>query len=123
MLGLQLQIDLVEGGERLADIDGLANLDQAPRDLAGNPEAHIRLDPGPDGADKAALGGFGRIMHRRDQNRTSRSDGFSGLLIAAGQRKYRKGQRCTRQEPVITRKNGTREHRTLHRLALMKSID
>ena len=73
LLGLQLQIDLVESGERLTDIDGLANFNQALGDLAGNPEAHVRLDPGPDGADKAALGGFGRVMDGSDQHRTARA--------------------------------------------------
>ncbi len=76
LLGLQLQVDLIEGGERLADIDGLADLDQALGDLAGNPEAHVGLDPGPDGADKAALRGLGPVMHGSDQDRTSAEPPF-----------------------------------------------
>ena len=59
LLGLQLQIDFIEGGERLADIDGLADLDQALGYLAGDAKAHVGLDPGLDGADKAALWGLG----------------------------------------------------------------
>ena len=58
LLGLQLQIDFIEGGQRLADIDGLADLDQAFCHLAGDPEAHVGLDPGLDGADEAALRRF-----------------------------------------------------------------
>ena len=115
LLGLQLQIDFVEGGERLADIDGLADFDQALCDLAGNPEAHVGLDPGPDGADEAALRRLGLVMHGGDQNRTARGGRFGRLFVAAGQREHRKGQRRSRQEPVIARENGTGEHRTLHR--------
>ena len=72
LLGLQFQIDLVEGGERLADIDGLADFDQALGDLAGHPKAHVGLDPGLDGADKTALRGFRLVMHGGDQNRPRR---------------------------------------------------
>ncbi len=46
LLGLQLQIDLVEGGQRLADIDGLADLDQAPGHLAGDStNSPFEVDP------------------------------------------------------------------------------
>ena len=54
LLGLQLEVDFIQGGERLADVDGLADLDQALGDLAGHPEAHVGLDPGTDGADETA---------------------------------------------------------------------
>ncbi len=64
LLGLQFQIDFIEGCEGLTDIDGLADFDQAFRHLAGDPEAHVGLDPRPDGADKAALGRFRLVMHR-----------------------------------------------------------
>ena len=63
LLGLQLQIDFIERRERLADIDGLADLDQALGDFAGHPEAHVGLDPGLDGADETALRGFLLVMH------------------------------------------------------------
>ena len=46
LLGLQLQIDLIEGGERLADIDGLADLNQPLGDLAGTRESPCRFRPG-----------------------------------------------------------------------------
>ena len=85
LLGLQLQIDLIEGGERLADIDGLADLDQALCHLAGDPKAHVGLDPGLDGADKTALRRLRLIMHGRDQNRAPGGGLFGGLFVAAGQ--------------------------------------
>ena len=66
LLGLELQVDLVEGGERLADFDGLADLHETLGDLAGNPKAEIALDSGTDGADEAALGRLGIIVCRRD---------------------------------------------------------
>ena len=72
LLGLQFQIDFIEGRERLADIDGLADLDQALGDLAGDPKAHVGLDPRLDGADKAALRRLRLVMHGCDQNRARR---------------------------------------------------
>ena len=95
LLGLQLQIDFIEGGERLADIDGLADLDQALCHLAGNPKAHVGLDPGLDGADEAALRRFRLVMHGRDQHRAPGSGLFGHLLVAAGQREHR-------QRPAIS---------------------
>ena len=92
LLGLQLQIDFIKGGERLADINGLADFHEALGDLAGNPEAHVGLDPGPDGANEAAFRGFGRILHGSDQNRTSGGGRFSRFFIATGQREHRQGQ-------------------------------
>jgi len=56
LLGLELQIDLVEGRERLADLDGLANFHQTLGDLAGNAKAQVTLDPGPDRATKLRSG-------------------------------------------------------------------
>ena len=93
LLGLQLQIDLVEGGERLADIDGLADFDQALGDLAGYPETHVGLDPGLDRADETALGRFRFVMHGGDQNRPRWGGLLGDLVIAAGQRDRDQRQR------------------------------
>ncbi len=95
LLGLQLQIDLIEGGQRLADIDGLADFDQAFCDLAGHPKAHVGLDPGLDGADKTALRRFRLVMHRGHQNRARRGGLFGDRVVAAGQRHRQQGQRYT----------------------------
>ena len=84
LLGLQLQIDFIEQRQGLANVDGLADFDEALGDLAGNPEAHVGLDPGLDGADKAALGRCGFIFDRGDQDRPSRDDLFGRRFIAAG---------------------------------------
>ena len=75
LLGLQLQIGLVERRQRLAGLDGLADLDQPLRHLAGDPEAHVGLDPRPDRADEAALGRERRVADRRDE------DGAVGLRL------------------------------------------
>ena len=96
LLGLQLQIDFIEGGERLADIDGLADLDQALCDLAGDPKTHVGLDPGLDGADKTALRRFRLVMHRRHQHRAPRGGLFGDFLVAAGQRDRQNSQRKAR---------------------------
>jgi hypothetical protein len=86
LLGLQLQVDFIEGGEGLADIDGLADFNQAFCNFAGDPKTHVGFDPGLDGADKTARRRFRLVMHRRHQNRAG-GHGFLGdLLIAAGQR-------------------------------------
>ncbi len=102
LLGLQFQIDFIEGGERLADFDGLADLDQALCNLARHPKAHVGLDPGPYGADKAALRRGGLIMDGRDQNRAPGSRLLGRDFVAAGQRNHRQRQQRSRQEPVIT---------------------
>ncbi len=85
LLGLQLQVDFIEGRERLADIDGLADLDQTFGDLAGDPEAHVGLDPRTDGADEAALRRLGFIMRGGDQNRSRRLGLLGDRIVAAGQ--------------------------------------
>ena len=56
LFGLQFQIDFIKRGQGLADIDGLADLDQALCDLAGYPKADVGFNSRLDGADKAALG-------------------------------------------------------------------
>ena len=80
LLGLQLQIDFIEGGERLADVDGLADLDQPLCHLAGDPEAHVGLDPGLDRADETALRRLRLIMDGGDQNRARPGAAFSATL-------------------------------------------
>ncbi len=102
LLGLQFQVDFIEGGERLADIDGLADLNQPLGDLAGHAKAHVGFDPGLDRADKAALRRGGFIMDRGDQNRASGGGFLRYLFVASGQREHRKSQQRTGQEPVIT---------------------
>ena len=84
LLGLQFQIDFIERRQRLADIDGLSDFDQALCDLARDPKAHIGLDPGLYRADKTALGGFGLVMDGGDQHRTPRGNLLGRLIIAAG---------------------------------------
>ncbi len=89
LLGLQLQVDLIEGRQRLADLDGLADLDQALCDLAGDPKAHVGFDPWLDGADETALRRLRLIMHRRHQNRAPGGGLFGDLFVAAGQHENR----------------------------------
>jgi len=101
LLGLQLQVDFIEGGERLADIDGLADFDQALCNLARDPKTHVGLDPRLDGADETALRRFGLVMHGRDQDRAPGGGLFGYLFIAAGQRDHRQRQHRSAQEPVI----------------------
>ena len=86
LLGLQFQIDFIQGGKRLADIDGLADFDQALCDLAGDAKTHVGFDARADSADKTALGGFRLIMDGGDQNRPAGSRFLGGLLVAADQR-------------------------------------
>jgi hypothetical protein len=85
LLGLQLQIHFIKGCQRLTDIDGLADFDQAFCHLARDAEAHIGLDPGLDGADKAALRRLGLVMYGCHQNGTRWRHLFGGQLIAAAQ--------------------------------------
>jgi hypothetical protein len=94
LFGLQFQIDLIEGRERLADIDGLAYFHKALRHLAGQPKAHVCLDPRPDRADKTALRLLSLVMRDGDKDR-ARGPGFFGdRLIAADQRNRQQCQRC-----------------------------
>jgi hypothetical protein len=93
LLGLELQIGLIEGRERLPDLDGVANFDEPLGNLAGNAKAHVSLDPGPDGADKAPLRIIGFIMHGGDQDRSVRGGFLGDLLVAAGQQDRDKSQR------------------------------
>ena len=86
LLGLQFQIDFIEGRQRLADIDGLADLDQALGDLAGDPKAHVGFDPGLDGADEAALRRFRLVMHRATSTGRDGAAFSRDLVVAAGQR-------------------------------------
>jgi hypothetical protein len=85
LLGLQFEIDLIEGCQRLVDINGLADVDQAAGDLAGHAETHVGLDPGFDRADKASFGRFRLIMHCGDQDWPARGCLFSDGIIATGQ--------------------------------------
>ncbi|MGY4485894.1 hypothetical protein ACVWWR_005085 [Bradyrhizobium sp. LM3.2] len=105
MLSLELQVDLIEGRERLADLDGLADLDQALGNLAGDAKTEIALDPRPDGADEAALRRFGIIMGGCDQNRPRRLGLFSNGVIAPAQGDSHQRQRHTRQQLGIARQN------------------
>jgi hypothetical protein len=95
LLGLQLQIDFIEGGQGLADIDGLADLDQAFCHFAGDPKTHVGFDPRLDGADKAALRRFGLVMHGCHQNRAPGRGFLGGHVVAAGQRNRQQRQRYT----------------------------
>ncbi len=72
LIGLQLEIGLIEQGQRLAGLDGVTDLDQALGDLAGNPEAKIGLDPRLDGADKGPVGGLVGVVNGSHQHRTHR---------------------------------------------------
>ena len=92
LLGLQLQIDFIEGGERLADIDGLADFHQSLGNLARDPKAHVGFDPRANGADETALGGLRLIMHGGDQNRPTGGSFFGHCFVAAGQRNHRQRQ-------------------------------
>ena len=94
LLGLQLQIDFIEGGERLADVDGLTDLDQPLCHLARDPEAHVGLDPGLDRTDETALRRLRLIMDGGDQNGATGGGLFGHLVVAAGQRKHRQRQGC-----------------------------
>ena len=94
LLGLELQIDLVQRCQGLADIDGLADFDQAFGDLAGDPKAHVGLDPGLDRADKTALRRFRLVMGGGDQHRARRHRFFGDFVVAAGQGERQKSQRC-----------------------------
>ena len=93
LLGLQLQVDFIEGGQGLADIDGLADLNQALCDLAGDPKTHVGLDPGLDGADETALRRFRLVVHGSDQHRTPGRGFFGHLVITTGQGDRQQGQR------------------------------
>ena len=79
LFGLQFQIDLIEGRERLADIDGLADFHKALRHLAGHPKTHVGLDPRPDRADKTALRLLSLVMRGGDQDR-ARGPAFSATV-------------------------------------------
>jgi hypothetical protein len=83
LLDLQLEVDFIKGCQRLADIDGLADLDQAFCHLARDAEAHVGLDPGLDGAYKAALRRFGLVVHGCHQNRARWRHLFGRQLVAA----------------------------------------
>ncbi len=85
LFGLQFQIDFIEGGQRLADIDGLPDFDQAFCHFARDAEAHIGFDPGLDGADKTALRRFRLVMDCGHQDGPRWSHSFGGQLVAAGQ--------------------------------------
>ncbi len=93
LLGLQFQVDFIKGRQRLAEIHGLADLDQAFCHLARHPKAHIGLDARADGADKAARGRFRLVVHGGHQNRARRGRLFRRQLIAAGQRDRHQRQR------------------------------
>jgi len=95
LLGLQLQIDFIEGGQRLSDVDSLADFDQAFCDFAGHAETHVGLDPRLDGAHKAALRRFRLVTHRGHQYRTRRRRFLGDLVVAAGQGDRQQGQRYT----------------------------
>jgi len=103
LLGLQFQIDFIEGGERLADLDGLTDFNEALCDLAWDPKAHVGSMRGLMVADKAPLRRGGLIMHGSDQNGRPGNGLFGRDFVAAGQRDHRQRQHRSGQEPVITR--------------------
>eukprot|EP01035_Chromulina_nebulosa_P034616 gene34616-biopygen22532 len=70
LFGLELQVDLVENSQSLSDFDGLADFDETFGDLAGDPKAHVGFDPRLDGADEAAGGRLGLVMHLGDEDRS-----------------------------------------------------
>ena len=96
LFGLQLQVDLIEGCQRLADIDGLPDFDQAFCHLARDAEAHVGLDPRLDGAYKAALRRLGLVVHGCHQDGARWRHLFRGQLVAAGQgdRQHRQHDTC-----------------------------
>ena len=96
LLGLQLEVDFIQRCQGLADIDGLADLDQTLGDLAGHPEAHVGLDPGANGADETARRVLRLVMHLGDQHRAPGSGFLGDRLVAAGQRDRQQRQCQTR---------------------------
>ena len=92
LLGLQFQIDFIEGCQGLADIDGLADFHQAFCHFARDPEPHVGLDSGLDGANKAAFRRFRLVMHGGDQDRARRRHFLRNHLVAPSQ-----GDRYQRQ--------------------------
>ncbi len=104
------QIDLVEGRQWLADLDVLADLHEALGDLAGDPEAHIGLDPRADGADETALRRFRLVMHGRDQHGAGWLGFRLGFLAAAGQSKGRDQQERSGEWLAESADFGVAEH-------------
>ena len=92
LLGLQFQIDFIEGCQRLTDVDRLADFHQAFRDLPRHAKTHVGLDPGLDRADETALRRLGLVMHGSHQNRPGRHRFFRGRVSAAGQRNRNESQ-------------------------------
>ena len=111
LLGLQLQIGLIEQRQLLADFHGVADLDEPLGHLAGDPEADVGLGARLDRADEAALRCLRRIMHRGDQNRALGELLFGILAIAARQTEHRYRQQGTCQQPEKPVENRNRTHR------------
>lgn len=88
LLGLQFEIDLIEGGERLADLDDLPDFYEALRHLPRNAEAHVGFDTRPDSPDKGALRRAGLIMDRRHQYGAALFVLLGLLLGASTKRKW-----------------------------------
>ncbi len=95
LLGLQFQIDFIEGCQGLADINCLADFDQALCHFARDPEPHVGLDSGLDGANEAAFRRFRLVVHGGDQDRARRRHFLRNHLVAPSQGDRQHGQRQT----------------------------
>ena len=90
LVGLQLEIDLVERGERLPGVDHGTDLNKAFRYLPANPETHIGFDPRANGPDKAPLGRLSFVMNAGDQHWPDRDCMLRCNIVAAAERqRYR----------------------------------
>jgi hypothetical protein len=87
LVGLQLEIDLVERRQRLPGVDHCADLDEAFRYLPRDPEAQLAFGPGADGPDESAIASLGLIMDAGDQDRPYRRGMLRCDLVAACERK------------------------------------
>ena len=96
LLGLQFEVDLVEGRERLAGNHEGADLNEALRHLSADTETQIAFDARANGADKSAIAGRCDVVDAGDQHRPDGGGMLRRNLVTARERQR---QRPSRRKP------------------------
>ena len=94
LLGLELEIDLVERSERLAGIDQRADLDQPLQDLAADAKSKVAFDARADGADEGTVARLRLVVDSGHQHGPDRRRSLRGDLVTAGERQSKRTNRC-----------------------------
>jgi hypothetical protein len=79
---LQREVHLVEHSQRLARLDTRSDFDKPSRNLSGNAEAQVALDPRTNRAHEVSVADLSLVMDRRHKDGANRSRWLGGHRVA-----------------------------------------